>query len=92
MNPVALGKARAKQYSLLKALEKGGKGGVGVEGCTLGDKVRYDVCLNKQYEATSARKGDVCTTPWGCKLHGSGCDHGDARFKYVLFGLQYRMI
>lgn len=35
VNPVALGKARAKQYSLLKALEKG----VGAEGCMLGDKV-----------------------------------------------------
>jgi hypothetical protein len=44
VNPVALGKARAKQYSLLKALEKGG---ARAEGCMLGDKVRYDVCLCK---------------------------------------------
>lgn len=42
VNPVALGKARAKQYSLLKALEKGG---AGAEGCMLGDKVRYYVSI-----------------------------------------------
>lgn len=42
MNPVALGKARAKQYSLLKALEKGG---AGAEGCMLGDKVRCGVTV-----------------------------------------------
>jgi probable 2-oxoglutarate dehydrogenase E1 component DHKTD1 len=42
VNPVALGKARAKQYSLLKALEKGG---AGAEGCMLGDKVCCNVSL-----------------------------------------------
>ena len=46
VNPVALGKARAKQYSLLKALEKGG---AGAEGCMLGDKVRYDVSIKHTF-------------------------------------------
>ena len=36
INPVALGKTRAKQHSLLKGLEKGEES---MEGCTLGDKV-----------------------------------------------------
>lgn len=36
VNPVALGKARAKQYSLLRSLENAGQG---AEGCMLGDKV-----------------------------------------------------
>ena len=80
---MALGKARAKQYSLLKAFEKGG---IGAEGCMLGDKVCYACVRVSIYEAMLACKGDVRTTSWGCKLHGPGCDHGDTWIKYASFG------
>ncbi|KAH7887154.1 dehydrogenase E1 and transketolase domain-containing protein 1 [Phlebopus sp. FC_14] len=56
VNPVALGKARAKQYSLLKALEKGG---AGVEGCMLGDKV---MCVQLHGDASFTGQGVVMET------------------------------
>ncbi|KAI5981244.1 dehydrogenase E1 and transketolase domain-containing protein 1 [Pisolithus albus] len=56
VNPVALGKARAKQYTLLKALEKGGEG---VEGCMLGDKV---ICVQIHGDASFTGQGIVMET------------------------------
>ncbi|KAH0826763.1 thiamine diphosphate-binding protein [Lanmaoa asiatica] len=56
VNPVALGKARAKQYSLLKALEKGG---AGTEGCMLGDKV---MCVQLHGDASFTGQGVVMET------------------------------
>lgn len=56
VNPVALGKARAKQYTLLKALEKGGKG---AEGCMLGDKV---MCIQLHGDASFTGQGIVMET------------------------------
>ncbi|KAL4072369.1 thiamine diphosphate-binding protein [Scleroderma yunnanense] len=53
VNPVALGKARAKQYSLLKALQKGGEG---MEGCMLGDKV---MCVQLHGDASFTGQGVV---------------------------------
>ncbi|KAI6039566.1 thiamine diphosphate-binding protein [Pisolithus marmoratus] len=56
INPVALGKARAKQYTLLQALEKGGKG---AEGCMLGDKV---MCVQLHGDASFTGQGVVMET------------------------------
>ncbi|KAI6158451.1 dehydrogenase E1 and transketolase domain-containing protein 1 [Pisolithus thermaeus] len=56
VNPVALGKARAKQYTLLKALEKGSEG---VEGCMLGDKV---MCVQIHGDASFTGQGIVMET------------------------------
>ncbi|KAG9310005.1 thiamine diphosphate-binding protein [Chiua virens] len=56
VNPVALGKARAKQYSLLKALEKGGSG---AEGCMLGDKV---MCVQLHGDASFTGQGVIMET------------------------------
>ncbi|KAF8137705.1 thiamine diphosphate-binding protein [Boletus edulis] len=56
VNPVALGKARAKQYSLLKALEKGG---AGAEGCMLGDKV---MCVQLHGDASFTGQGVIMET------------------------------
>lgn len=53
VNPVALGKARAKQYSLLRALEKGGEN---MEGCMLGDKV---MCVQLHGDASFTGQGVV---------------------------------
>ncbi|KAF9232585.1 dehydrogenase E1 and transketolase domain-containing protein 1 [Melanogaster broomeanus] len=56
VNPVALGKARAKQYTLLKALEKGADG---AEGCMLGDKV---MCVQLHGDASFTGQGVVMET------------------------------
>ncbi|KIJ59952.1 hypothetical protein HYDPIDRAFT_117851 [Hydnomerulius pinastri MD-312] len=56
VNPVALGKARAKQYSLLKALEDGGES---AEGCMLGDKV---MCVQLHGDASFTGQGVIMET------------------------------